>query len=67
MADCKNSWPELVGANGEKAAAVIEAENRNVNAIVLKDGTPVTRDFRCDRVWVWVNDDGVVIRTPRIG
>ncbi|KAG8389246.1 hypothetical protein BUALT_Bualt02G0208900 [Buddleja alternifolia] len=63
----KNSWPELVGANGEKAATVIERENRNVNAIVLKDGTPVTRDFRCDRVWVWVNDYGVVIRAPRVG
>ncbi|KAG8389244.1 hypothetical protein BUALT_Bualt02G0208700 [Buddleja alternifolia] len=63
----KNSWPELVGANGEEAATVIERENRNVNAIVLKDGTPVTGDFRCDRVWVWVNDYGVVIRTPRVG
>ncbi|KAG8389242.1 hypothetical protein BUALT_Bualt02G0208500 [Buddleja alternifolia] len=65
--DGKTSWPELVGANGEKAATVVEKENRNVNAIVLKDGTPVTRDFRCDRVWVWVNDYGVVVRAPRVG
>ncbi|GFP96816.1 proteinase inhibitor, partial [Phtheirospermum japonicum] len=62
----KCSWPELVGRNGEEAEKVIERENRNVNAIVLKDGTPVTRDFRCDRVWVWVNDHGVVVRTPII-
>ncbi|KAK6164529.1 hypothetical protein DH2020_001393 [Rehmannia glutinosa] len=78
MADCpgknhlssliwKYSWPELVGRNGEEAAAVIENENQNVNAIVLKDGTPVTADFRCDRVRVWVNDYGVVIRAPTIG
>ncbi|EYU46484.1 hypothetical protein ABFS82_04G038200 [Erythranthe guttata] len=66
MTDCpgKLSWPELVGSSGAAAAAVIERENRNVHAIVLKDGTPTTRDFRCDRVWVWVNDYGVVIRTP---
>ncbi|GFP96815.1 proteinase inhibitor, partial [Phtheirospermum japonicum] len=62
----KNSWPELVGRNGEEAAKVIKKENRNVNAIVLKEGTPVTKDFRCDRVWVWVNDNGMVVRAPII-
>ncbi|KAD3338338.1 hypothetical protein E3N88_33859 [Mikania micrantha] len=62
----KNSWPELVGADGEAAAATIERQNPRVNAIVILDGTGTTRDFRCDRVWVWVNSDGVVIRTPII-
>lgn len=62
----KGSWPELVGASGEAAAAVIERQNPNVHAIILKVGTPTTRDFRCDRVWVWVNDYGVVVRTPII-
>ncbi|XP_022035888.1 wound-induced proteinase inhibitor 1 isoform X2 [Helianthus annuus] len=62
----KNSWPELVGKTGVVAAAIIEKENPLVNAIVLLDGTPVTMDFRCDRVRVWVNTEGVVIRTPVI-
>ncbi|KAM0050838.1 putative proteinase inhibitor I13, potato inhibitor I [Helianthus debilis subsp. tardiflorus] len=62
----KNSWPELVGKTGEVAAAIVEKENPLVNAIVLLEGTPVTMDFRCDRVRVWVNTDGVVIRTPVI-
>ncbi|CAN1270691.1 Proteinase inhibitor [Linum perenne] len=62
----KNSWPELLGRNGDEAAAVVERENRRVDAIVLREGTPVTRDFRCDRVWVWVNDDRVVTSVPRI-
>ncbi|PWA46627.1 proteinase inhibitor I13 [Artemisia annua] len=68
MSDCqgKSSWPELVGATGEAAAATIERENPLVNAIVLLDGTPTTRDFRCDRVWVWVNSSGIVLRPPRI-
>ncbi|KAL8530341.1 hypothetical protein ACS0TY_007396 [Phlomoides rotata] len=69
MSQCpgKLRWPELVGGNGEKAAQVIEKENMNVDAIVLKDGTPVTKDFRCDRVWVWVNDHGIVVRAPSVG
>ncbi|KAK1428380.1 hypothetical protein QVD17_17213 [Tagetes erecta] len=62
----KSSWPELVGATGEAAATKIEKENPRVDAIVLLDGTPTTRDLRCDRVWVWVNSNGVVIRTPII-
>ncbi|PWA54177.1 proteinase inhibitor I13 [Artemisia annua] len=63
----KSSWPELVGATGEGAAARIERENPHVNAIVLLDGSPTTKDFRCNRVWVWVNSHGVVIRPPEIG
>lgn len=63
----KSSWPELVGKNGEVAAAIIEKENPCVHAIVLLEGTPVTQDYRIDRVRVWVNKKGKVIRVPRIG
>ncbi|KAG8653970.1 hypothetical protein MANES_05G086324v8 [Manihot esculenta] len=63
----KNAWPELVGIDGNCAAAIIEKENKHVKAIVLKDGTPVTGDFSCGRVWVWVNENNVVIGTPRVG
>lgn len=63
----KNSWPELLGAKGEDAAKKIEKENHNVDAIVILEGTPVTKDFRCDRVRVWVNTSGIVIEVPRIG
>ncbi|KAG4148614.1 hypothetical protein ERO13_D05G296000v2 [Gossypium hirsutum] len=33
----KSSWPELVGTNGETAAATIERENLNVNAQIISD------------------------------
>lgn len=56
-----------MGENGEKAAATIERQNPTVNAVVVQDGTPVTDDFRCNRVWVWVNRYGVVVRVPIIG
>ncbi|CAN0886559.1 Proteinase inhibitor [Linum grandiflorum] len=61
----KTSWPELVGKNGQTAAATIERENRNVHAIIHKEGDPTTMDFRCDRVWVVVNDHGIVTSIPR--
>ncbi|KAJ9543567.1 hypothetical protein OSB04_023274 [Centaurea solstitialis] len=69
MSNCKgkDAWPELVGSKGQKAAAKIEQENSRVDAIVLLDGTPTTRDFRCNRVWVWVNSHGTVLRPPVIG
>ncbi|KZV24790.1 protein inhibitor-like, partial [Dorcoceras hygrometricum] len=63
----KLSWPELVGKDGYAAAAVVESQNQNVRAIVVKDGTPVPLDFRCDRVWVWVNDKNRVVRPPTVG
>ncbi|KAL9239726.1 hypothetical protein vseg_014020 [Gypsophila vaccaria] len=64
----KNVWPELVGINGNVAAATIREENPNVvQATVLLDGTPVIENFRCDRVWVWVDDCGLVVRIPTIG
>ena len=63
----KASWPELVGAQGVDAAAMIERENPNVSAIILLEGTPFTRDISCTRVRVWVNTNGIVVEIPRIG
>ncbi|KAK4586184.1 hypothetical protein RGQ29_023401 [Quercus rubra] len=69
MTSCegKNSWPELVGVQGTVAEATIERENPSVDAIIVEDGSVVTTDFRCDRVWVWVRTDGTVSKVPVIG
>ncbi|THG00270.1 hypothetical protein TEA_026296 [Camellia sinensis var. sinensis] len=63
----KSSWPELLGAKGETAAATIERENPLVNAVIVLEGTIVTKDFLCTRVRVWVDDCGIVTRVPVIG
>ncbi|VVB03256.1 unnamed protein product [Arabis nemorensis] len=63
----KNSWPELVRTNGDYAASLIERENSKVDAIVILEGTPVTKDFRCDRVWVWVDRNRIVVKVPTAG
>ncbi|KAF7837521.1 inhibitor of trypsin and hageman factor-like protein [Senna tora] len=63
----KSSWPELVGVKGKTAEATIERENSLVDAIIVDEGSSVITDFRCDRVWVWVNSDGYVTKVPIIG
>ncbi|KAF4368508.1 hypothetical protein F8388_018632 [Cannabis sativa] len=56
----KTSWPELVGVEGEVAEETIERENPTENA---KGDT----QFRCNRVRVRVNENGIVTMTPQIG
>ncbi|KAJ6431263.1 hypothetical protein OIU84_018699 [Salix udensis] len=63
----KSSWPELLGAEGKVAAAWIERENHLVKAKIVPEGSAVIQDFRCDRVWVWVDKNNVVYRVPSIG
>ncbi|CAK8572075.1 unnamed protein product [Lathyrus sativus] len=63
----KRSWPELVGVDGKVAEGRIEKENPLVNAIIVLDGSFVPLDFRCDRVWVWVDKHGIVTQIPKIG
>jgi hypothetical protein len=63
----KSSWPELVGVEGKVAEATIQRENPLVNAIIVLEGSSVTDDLRNDRVWVWVNKDGIVTQVPTIG
>ncbi|AED94984.1 Serine protease inhibitor, potato inhibitor I-type family protein [Arabidopsis thaliana] len=63
----KSSWPELLGAKGEDAKEVIERENPKMKAVIILDGTVVPEIFICSRVYVWVNDCGIVVQIPIIG
>ncbi|XP_031473017.1 inhibitor of trypsin and hageman factor-like [Nymphaea colorata] len=68
--DCKgkSSWPELVGLYGQIAPLIIKAENPYVKeSFVIKEGTVVPLDFRCDRVRVWVKPNGIIYKPPTIG
>lgn len=63
----KSSWPELVGVEAEIAKATIERENNLVTAVVVYEQCGVPEDFRCNRVWVYVNCNNVVTTVPVIG
>ncbi|CAA6658953.1 unnamed protein product [Spirodela intermedia] len=63
----KSLWPELVGSPADDAAAIIEKENTLVNVVIVKVGMPVTMDYRCSRVRLWVDEQDIVVEVPRIG
>lgn len=67
LCEGKSSWPELVGVEGTVAEGTIEKEDPLVDAVIVREGTSVITDFLCDRVWVWVNKDGIVYQVPTIG
>ncbi|KAL3569387.1 hypothetical protein D5086_029277 [Populus alba] len=67
--DCqgKSSWPELLGAQARVAVVTIETQNPYVDTQVVLEGTPVTKDFSCSRVRVWIDQNRIVTRVPVIG
>ena len=64
----KDSWPELVGTNGNEAAEIIKRENESLKEVrVIDEGLAVIGIYICDRVLVRVNDHGTVTQVPKIG
>ncbi|PWA72980.1 proteinase inhibitor I13 [Artemisia annua] len=63
----KKSWPALVGTSGEIAASIIESEHEGVDAFIMEEGSFVSTDIRCDRVRVFIDDNGIVKEVPKIG
>jgi len=57
------SWPEVVGQKGEIVAQQIRAQGYTV--FVIPEGSPVTMDYRLDRVRIYVNAAGNVVDVPR--
>jgi hypothetical protein len=62
--DAKTSWPELVGKSIKEAREIILKDKPDANIVVLPAGSPVTLDYRTDRVRIFVD---TVADTPYIG
>ncbi|CAN6331117.1 unnamed protein product, partial [Urochloa humidicola] len=60
----KTSWPEVVGLPVEEAKKIILKDMPDADIVVLPAGSPVTMDFRSNRVRVFVD---TVARTPTVG
>lgn len=56
-----------MGKAGDVAVATIERENPLVKAIILPPGSRPTNNFKCNRVWVSVDANGIVNQVPTIG
>ncbi|MCD7470238.1 hypothetical protein HAX54_009955 [Datura stramonium] len=64
----KERWPELLGVPAKLAREIIRKENPKLtNILSIQNGSPVTQDFRCDRVRLFVNVLDFVVQIPRIG
>ncbi|CAF1346470.1 unnamed protein product [Rotaria sp. Silwood1] len=61
------SWPDLVGESVDQAVAVIKSQNPHLNVIPVPENSPVTMDFRQDRVRVFFDNYNQVSSAPRVG
>ncbi|KAK4377560.1 hypothetical protein RND71_003856 [Anisodus tanguticus] len=63
----KDQWPELLGVPAKLAREIIHKEDPKLtNVPSVLNGSPVTLDFRCDRVRLFVNVLDFVVVTPRV-
>nr|AAA33816.1 proteinase inhibitor I [Solanum tuberosum] len=63
----KQRWPELIGVPTKLAKGIIEKENSLItNVQILLNGSPVTMDYRSNRVRLFDNILGDVVQIPRV-
>lgn len=64
----KNVWAELVGIKSKIAEHIVKKDNSNVERVeTFLARTGVTKDFRSNRVRLFVNIKDEVVVVPRIG
>ncbi|CAI5528801.1 unnamed protein product [Closterium sp. Naga37s-1] len=65
----KTSWPEVVGMTGEKARNYIltSMPECNWDVKIIPYGRPVTKDYRTNRVRIFVDTENIVRVLPNIG
>ena len=64
----KQEWPELVGVDAQVAKQTIQGENPSITKVqILAQDSMVTMDYVTSRVRIFVNDNNVVARPPRVG
>ncbi|XP_044393363.1 subtilisin-chymotrypsin inhibitor-2B [Triticum aestivum] len=60
----KTSWPEVVGLSVEKAKEIILTDKPDADIVVLPVGSPVTKDYRSERVRIFID---TVAEIPHTG
>jgi len=65
------SWPEMLGKTVPEGKAYIQNDygTEPLNFVVLPEGSATTKDFRKDRVRLFVDKETetIIVSTPRIG
>ena len=63
----QSEWRNMVGRNAEEAVAEIKQNNPSLKVVAIAEGSPVTMDYRLDRVRVFYNTKGEVSVEPKLG
>ncbi|XP_049401796.1 trypsin inhibitor 1-like [Solanum stenotomum] len=64
----KDKLPELLGVPAKLARETIQKANPTLTKVEnVQNGSPVTQDFRCDRVRLFINILEIVVQVPRVG
>lgn len=66
----RTEWPSCVGLLGTECKTMILQEGSSVeplNIYILDQYSMVTEDYRTNRVRIFIDDNGVVVRSPMIG
>ena len=69
MSQFEGPWPKCLGMAGQDCADYIDsyAQDLHGRIYIISSGTPVTEDFRTDRVRIYVDEDGIVTTIPNRG
>jgi Potato inhibitor I family len=65
--ESNEEWPELVGSPGTEAKKILDALGLGYEVLIVPPGTPVTKDLRFDRIFLFVDEEGNVAMVPRPG
>ncbi|CAF0730403.1 unnamed protein product [Rotaria sordida] len=65
MSNENKSWPEFVGKDADEVKSQLTAEGYQVE--IKPEGAPTTRDFRLNRVRLFVDDNNAIVKEPRTG
>jgi hypothetical protein len=62
-------WPECMGLSGEECRTLIQATASDLrgNVFIMPENSMYTMDFRTDRVRIFVDGDGIVVKSPHRG
>ena len=65
----RKKWPELVGKTGEEAKQeILKTGGAGLTkVIILPEDSMYTEDYREDRVRIFVDASGKVVRPPMVG
>lgn len=64
MEEEHRTWPELVGKTVDEATAVIRSVNPDYDVVPTPENSPITMDYRIERVRVFHDSNGIVTKAP---